>query len=843
MHRETSRCFPPAAFAATALLLVTGGGCGLGAPATTVLEPQAVSTSLSGHVRGGEAPIVGADVYLYATTNGGYPSSGSGGVQLLHTTSNGSGDFSFNNSSGMTQFTCPSGQAEQTYMFAVGGNSGSNAVNSQIVELAATGPCSGLTSGTSVTINEVTTTASAYALANFLYVDTSTSPTTVRISAPANNNVVTGGATAGSSSGPGAAGLPHAFLNVPQLVSIATGSANTATPLTGSGLGQNNGTVTGVVPAAEINTIGDILQSCVNSSGTTPPAILGYTGGSTAATAATVTLLGSSDSISGTFEITDNGTATSTTALTTLSALATYINGNANFMSEGITASASGTTLTISDAGANTMDFTGSTLKDTPPSSNTSTETSCGSLFALALSRSGTAPTTSLQAALNMAQNPTLNVSSIYSLAASSTAFQPTLSSAPFDWDIAIVYPLTNVFTDGKVAGFDLNLDANDNVYADLSDVGSLVSDVATTPGALIGFTSNGENFMLNTSSISTASSEGQIREIALDENGNLLLANISATYAVMQFNAATGNLVNYFTNGTAAQNTGIAVDRANNVWLALSRSATNGYKLGYVSAGNTFGTYTATKPVGTPEQVSHVTVDPDQNIWFTTGDNAGGTGASTENANQAVYVWQNKGTAAIPSYGTTSASWITGTINGQDATGLAFDSSGNAYVPNASTGSGTTTELQQLVPTLSSASVTAVSTVNVLVNPLYTVAETASTNPNDPRLDEVDGASVVWTPDVATGAIFGYTTAGVSVASSPGIIPCYVVSGACAAVGTTGAVTYPRTVRLDSTGAMWTLYSSQNNSTKVSAVAQIFGAGAPVWPLMQLGLPGVKPQ
>jgi hypothetical protein len=237
--------FPICALAITLL-----SGCAV-QPYSQAADENMRGSALNGKAMGGEQPIVGATVTLYTTTSDPGDSYGSGGTLRAYsnavTASDGS--FSFN----PPTYTCPSNQ--QAYITVSGGSSGSS-TNSQILELAGIGPCGSLPAF--VNVDEVTTVASAYALGNFMSID---STGFVHISAPPNNNAATGSTTA-------AAGLSHAFLNIPTLVSLQSGTANTAGPNSGI-----TGGSVGVVPAAEINTIADILYSCVNSTGSAAGAI------------------------------------------------------------------------------------------------------------------------------------------------------------------------------------------------------------------------------------------------------------------------------------------------------------------------------------------------------------------------------------------------------------------------------------------------------------------------------------------------------------------------------------------------------------------------------------------
>jgi hypothetical protein len=119
--------------------------------------------------------------------------------------------------------------------------------------MAALGNCSGVNSSTFVNINEITTVAAAYALSGFMTTSTSGSLFQANVSAPAANRGATGTSAV-------AAGLAHAFLNAASLANYASGTANTQT----TNITVGSATVNGIVPTVEINTLGDILQSCVN---------------------------------------------------------------------------------------------------------------------------------------------------------------------------------------------------------------------------------------------------------------------------------------------------------------------------------------------------------------------------------------------------------------------------------------------------------------------------------------------------------------------------------------------------------------------------------------------------
>ncbi len=205
--------------------------------------------AITGIVHGGEQPIVGARVYLFAAGT-----SGLGGASqslLINTTgttkdtsdnnyyvtTQSGGTFSISND-GAADYTCPSAYS-QVYLYAVGGDPGlGDGANSAIGMMAALGACNSLSSSVYAVINEVSTIATAYALAGF-------ATDSLHISS-------SGSALATDTD------VPNAFASVTNLESLSTGVALATTPPPASN---------GVVPQAEIDTLADILAACVNSSG------------------------------------------------------------------------------------------------------------------------------------------------------------------------------------------------------------------------------------------------------------------------------------------------------------------------------------------------------------------------------------------------------------------------------------------------------------------------------------------------------------------------------------------------------------------------------------------------
>ncbi|MES2394029.1 MAG: hypothetical protein V4555_20515, partial [Acidobacteriota bacterium] len=191
------------------------------------------NAGIRGRVLGGQQPISGGKVYLYAVST----VANAGPSASLLTTFGGYVTTDITGGFNITgDYPCPAGA--YVYLLSLGGNPGLGSAqsNDQIALAAGLGPCSSLSASTVIQVNELTTVATASALAAF---------------ASSVNNIGAGDSSTFA--------LQTAFANLNALVSTPTGLANTSA----SG--------NGVVPQAKINSLGNIIATCVNSDGTGSP--------------------------------------------------------------------------------------------------------------------------------------------------------------------------------------------------------------------------------------------------------------------------------------------------------------------------------------------------------------------------------------------------------------------------------------------------------------------------------------------------------------------------------------------------------------------------------------------
>jgi hypothetical protein len=206
--------------------------------------------------------------------------------------------------------------------------------------------------------------------------------------------------------------------------------------------------------------------------------------------------------------------------------------------------------------------------------------TACGTLFSAANPGGtlGTAPTDTITAAMNIAQNPALNITSLYSLVQSTPPFQPTLGSKPNDFTIAVNFTGGNLSSPSALASDSFgNLwiaNAGGNTVTEFSHNGTVLSGTGFVNG-------------LNSPSA-----------IAIDGVGAAWVAN-KGNNTVSKFTISGAPAAAPYTGGGLNKPTGIAFDSFGNAWVSNNGSAS---VTEINSAGSTLTDYTpagASAPLG----------------------------------------------------------------------------------------------------------------------------------------------------------------------------------------------------------------------------------------------------
>lgn len=196
---------------------------------TTPPPPTGSGVTFSGKAMAGAKPITGAAVQLYAA---GTTGNGSAATSILSAalTTDATGAFTV-----PAGYSCPA-STSQLYLVVSGGSVGSAAANSAITLASVLGTCGQLTASSQFVVNEVTTTATIWALSQFFTASAS-------LGASATN----------------AQGLANA---------IAT-AVNLASPTTGTSPGAAF-PANGTSPAPKINAVANLLNACTAATSTAP---------------------------------------------------------------------------------------------------------------------------------------------------------------------------------------------------------------------------------------------------------------------------------------------------------------------------------------------------------------------------------------------------------------------------------------------------------------------------------------------------------------------------------------------------------------------------------------------
>jgi streptogramin lyase len=485
---------------------------------------------LSGVVHGGQQPIAGAHIYLYAVSTSGYGSASTSLLQagpdtlqdsngVYYTTTNYNGNFNITSA----DRSCTSSQP--AYLYSLGGNPGVfNAANSGAGLMALLGPWANFSSlPTAINMNEVTTVAAAYALAAF-----ATDATHISASSSAQASI----------------GLANTVGTANNLAMLSTGAA----PANSQG---GNATV----PVAEINTLAGILSACINS---TDPAVAAPSGAC-------------------------------------------------------------------------------STLFGTATSDGTS---------------SGSHPTDTASAAINIAQHPGSNVGALFGLVTPAAPFQSVLSTAPNDWTIALTY------TGGSLHGpLGLAVDSSGYVWV-ANSAANCISQFQPNgvPGAEDGYSGNGVEPA--TCGTGTSGAFNSPSYIAFSPSGNIWLANYSSV-TELDFSNGLGyeSFLNYtgnYTGGNVNGASGIAFDKNGNAWIANGGYNANSITEFVGSSGTSYSGGGLNSSAG-------IAIDTSNHVWI--GNN---------NAND------------ISEFNIGTSSFVgSGYAGGQAADAVAIDSGGNVWVAN----------------------------------------------------------------------------------------------------------------------------------------------------------------
>ncbi len=288
-----------------------------------------------------------------------------------------------------------------------------------------------------------------------------------------------------------------------------------------------------------------------------------------------------------------------------------------------------------------------------------STSSGCATLFANTLSAgaTGTAPTNTASAAINIAHNPGSNVASLLTLSQVAPAFFPNFTGIPssLTLSLAFTYPGINLAYN---SAFTIAIDASGNVWIP-NNASDSVTELSSTGAVLSpnpGYTGGGLKRPIG---------------IAIDTAGSVWLANTSGPSVTrLSSSGAALSPAAGFTDPALNNPLALAIDGSGNAWIAndsgasLTKLSPTGASLSPASGFSGGGIL----------HPAAIAIDASGNAW------------TANISNDTVSKFSPTGTALSPASGFTGGSLF-------QPIAIAIDASGNAWVANAN-GNNTLTEL-----------------------------------------------------------------------------------------------------------------------------------------------------
>jgi streptogramin lyase len=567
-------------------------------------------------------------VTLYAAGSSGY---GSAPKTLVTTTSDSNGSFGI---AFIPESGCPAGNLnDQTYIVATGGNAGGGS-NSAIGLMALTGPCNSLTSSTFVVVNELTTAAAQWSLAQFI------DSTGIKVGTSATNALGLNNSTASAQSN----------LVVSYLQSGGT-TSNTGVPASFLPWSSSSSTCTSTQNCdglQRLDTMANILAACDTSSGPSSSpcgTLFTATGVSSTATmlsAAHAIVTDPASQVSTIYGV-QQTPSTSAPYQPALSAAPNDLTLPLNFNPTGANFSAPRTIAIDGGGAAWIANFKGNSVTKLTSSGALAGNFTSGSPrlpYGVAIDNSGNAWVANFFGGNDLAGS----VIEFNNSGSTATAFNNS-NTSPGD-----------VFDDPT----DIAFDSTGNLWISNTQTGGFGS-----PAELIAGCTSGSCTGINFNGITLQGPIG----VAIDASNNIWMENTTGSYAVVELSSCTnsGCTVSTLSPIGASLNSPVrpAIDAAGNVWVANQAGVNSG--VSKLAAGCTTFSCTGNdfNPAGANiDKPSSVAIDGAGNVW-----------TANQGTSQSVTELTNAG-ALVGNFAPTGASF-------SSPSSIAIDGSGNVWVSN----------------------------------------------------------------------------------------------------------------------------------------------------------------
>ena len=309
----------------------------------------------------------------------------------------------------------------------------------------------------------------------------------------------------------------------------------------------------------------------------------------------------------------------------------------------------------------------------------------CTNLFKYATTSTGTKATDEANAIFNIAHNQGQNVTSLYNLAGSTGPFSPTLSAAPADWTIPVVYsgvvsPFGTNTNNQVISGaYNIAFDASGNAWigdrvkgvVEMAPMGavttynpgfSMVKGIAISPDSSQIWVADYSGGTSGTGALDIMTTGGTLTTtlttdmdgpsaVAVDANGYGFVVN-ELNGSVVGL-TPTGGFIAYSGAVNVTTPAWISIDQNHNLWLpsTSANQVVGRIPLNYAGASGKFKSFGTTATIAADYSYG-VAVDSSNNMWFATNAITGGGAPNNENLDEIVRnVTTNRNGKQVVSY------------------------------------------------------------------------------------------------------------------------------------------------------------------------------------------------
>jgi DNA-binding beta-propeller fold protein YncE len=407
----------------------------------------------------------------------------------------------------------------------------------------------------------------------------------------------------------------------------------------------------------------------------------------------------------------------------------------------------------------------------------TTANTQCGTLFQYTASSgtTGTAPTDTATAAINLAHNPwptDAGMTALFGLVPGTGApFTGGLTAQPTDFTLGLK------ITDGVLDGpRGIAIDASGNIW--VGSQNSLISKFSNSGSPVTGYNGTGGSDGYNGYGYGAGLNDPQ--NLAIDARGYVFATNFNGN-TFSQLDSNGGTVINNGLSSDGSSPYGLAFDASGNLWMANEgNNNVTEYSPGYSSGSEGIGVFKSPPDgytnSGYFNQPLGLAIDASGHVWVAAYSGGDYISELSSNGNPVARPIYSGGGLASPY-------------------GIAIDPSGNVWVANFGS---------------------RLSEFNSSGTSISTSSGYTGGGLNQPWHLAIDSVGNVWVPNSGGTSVSEFSNAGTPLCGSNGL--------------TGGGINQPYGVAIDGSGNVWVAnYTGVHHTTNTSSITKLVGASSPV--------------